>query len=83
MPIRHDIERVNELTVLGVIVNERLSADNHVTANISACLSHCMQCEYCVHKDSQHIYSTPQCIQGNCSVKAAVVQSILVGHLQR
>jgi len=32
-----DIERVNKLTVHGVIINDRLSADNHVTATIAFC----------------------------------------------
>jgi len=32
-----DIERVNKLTVRGVVINDRLSADNHVTATIAAC----------------------------------------------
>ena len=36
-PVVNGIERVNKITILGVVVNDRLSADEHVTATISAC----------------------------------------------
>ena len=32
-----DIERVGKLTKLGVLVNDRLSADDHVTSIIESC----------------------------------------------
>lgn len=32
-----DIERVSKLTILGVVVNNRLSADDHVTSIIASC----------------------------------------------
>jgi hypothetical protein len=35
-PVRA-IERVSSLTMLGVVVNDRLSADEHVTATIASC----------------------------------------------
>ena len=32
-----DVERVSKLTILGVIINDRLSADDHVTSIIASC----------------------------------------------
>jgi hypothetical protein len=36
LPIQ-GIKRVNNITVLGVVINDRLSADEHVAATITAC----------------------------------------------
>ena len=37
-PLVHAIERVSSFTMLGVIINDRISADEHVTNTIATCL---------------------------------------------
>ena len=36
-PLVQAIEQVNSLTMLGVIINDRLAADEHVTDTMAAC----------------------------------------------
>jgi len=52
-PTIQDIERVNKLTVLGVVINDRLSADNHATATIAACSKSLYALRVYVHTECQ------------------------------
>jgi len=52
--------------VLGVVINDRLSTDSHVTATITACQSLCTHCEYYVAYTRNANSSTSYCTPSNC-----------------
>ena len=49
-PPRSDIERVSSLRVLGVMLNDKLTAADHVTALLTSesSMLYCTPCECCV-----------------------------------
>ena len=77
----HAIKRVSSFTMLGVIINDRISADEHVTNTIATC-SKSLHALRVLRAHGMANSSTPQRIQSNCSVQIALWQPSLVLLLQ-
>ena len=52
-PRRQDIERVTSLRILGVMVNNRLTAADHVATMLSSCSRMMYACTCCARTDCQ------------------------------